>query len=115
MSGHGQSTQICPAWCQQRDPESPAHVRTIGQAERVAVTVVQAPAWKAPQVYVTHWQQPPGPFVFLDLRSATHTATILSRLGHEGLATLITMAVAVATEEPADQPQGAGNDTQDHR
>ena len=114
MSGHGQSTQSCPAWCQQRDPESPAHVRTIGQAERVAVTVVQAPAWKAPQVYVTHWQ-PPGPFVFLDLRSATDTATILSRLGHEGLATLITMAVAVATEEPADQPEGAGNDTQDHR
>lgn len=114
MSGHGQSTQICPAWCQQRDPESPAHVRTIGQAERVAVTVVQAPAWKAPQVYVTHCQ-PPGPFVFLDLRSATDTATTLSRLGHEGLATLITMAVAVATEKPADQPQGAGNDTQDQR
>jgi hypothetical protein len=114
MSGHGQSTQSCPAWRQQRDPESPAHVRVIGQAERVAVTVVQAPVWKAPQVYVTHWQ-PPVPLVFLDLRSATDTATILSRLGHEGLATLITMAVAVATEEPADQPEGADSDTHGHR
>jgi hypothetical protein len=54
MSGHGQSTQSCPAWCQQRDSESPAHVGVDGQVDRVTVTVVQAPAWKAPQVYVTH-------------------------------------------------------------
>jgi hypothetical protein len=85
MSGHGQSTHSCPVWCQQRDPESPAHVRTIGQAERVAVTVVQAPAWKGTPGARHPLAAPPGPFVFLDLRSATDTATILSRLGHEGL------------------------------
>ena len=98
MSGHGPS-HGCPTWCQQHDPEASAHARTIGQAEHVGVTLVQAPAWNGPQVYVTHWQAP-GPFVFLDLRSATDAATIFSRLGHDGLATLITMAIAAATDEP---------------
>jgi hypothetical protein len=64
---------------------------------------------------IRHPLAAPGPFVFLDLRCATDTATILSRLGHEVLATLITVAVAIATEEPADQPEGADSDTQGHR
>jgi hypothetical protein len=36
----------------------------------------------------------------MSLRNATDTATTVSRLGHEELATLITMSVALATDEP---------------
>jgi hypothetical protein len=83
----------------------------MGQAEHVGVTLVQAGTWHAPQVYVTHWDTP-GPYVLLSLRSANDTATILSRLGHEGLATLITMAIAAATDEPGPE---APEDTEDGR
>lgn len=100
-----------PPWCRKHTSGSPAHTRTIGQADTVGVTLIQAPTWKAPQVYITHWEAP-GPWLPLDLRWSTAEATILSRLGHEGLATLIPMAVAVATGQPDQQPEAPQDQTE---
>lgn len=89
ISSSAQSAIPCPSWCEQ-EGEHDIHLRRLGAAEGIPVSLVLASWPRSDEVRVF---LKASPIVLLPLAEAAEVAALLAGLGHSALGALIRAAV----------------------